>query len=101
MNFIKKYFKILIGAGVLIIALFVFATSLRSNDLSGGTLKNWTSSNNDERVSTIRTLVGSDENIDIIVACVGKIATLPDADKMTIADAARLCHMGMQLKQNL
>ena len=56
MNFIKKYFKILIGAGVLIVALFVFMASLRSKDLSGGTLKNWASANNEERVATVRTL---------------------------------------------
>ena len=101
MNFIKKYFKILIGAGVLIVALFVFMASLRSKDLSGGTLKNWASANNEERVATVRTLIGGDENIDIVVACVGKIATLPDSGEMTIADAARLCNMGMQLKENL
>lgn len=101
MNFIKKYFKILIGAAVLVLALFVFTASLRSKDLTGGTLKNWTSANNEERASTVRTLVGGDENIDIVVACVGKIAALPDAGEMTIADAARLCNMGMQLKQSL
>lgn len=101
MNFVKKYFKILIGAGVLVIALFVFAASLQSKDLSTGTLKSWASANNDERVATVRTLIGGDENIDIVVACVGKIATLPDSSEMTIADAARLCNMGMQLKQSL
>lgn len=101
MNFIKKYSKILIGAAVLVMALFIFTASLRSKDLSSGTLKNWASANNEERLSTIRTLIGGDENIDIIVACVGKIATLPDAGEMTIADAARLCNMGMQLKQSL
>ncbi|MBP3316070.1 MAG: hypothetical protein J6L70_00500 [Alphaproteobacteria bacterium] len=101
MNFVKKYFKILIGGGVLIMALFVFTMSLRSHDLSGGTLKNWLSANNDERVSTVRALVGGDENTDIIVACVSKMATLPDSGEMTISDAARLCNLGMQLKESL
>lgn len=101
MNFIKKYFKILIGAGVLVVVLFVFAMSMRSQDLSTGTLKNWLSANDEERASTVRALVGGDENTDIIVACVGKMATLPDSGEMTIADATRLCNMGMQLKENL
>lgn len=101
MNFIKKYFKILIGAGVLVLALFVFAASLQSKDLSTGTLKSWQSANADERASTVRTLVGGDKNTDIIVACVGKMATLPDSGEMTIADATRLCNLGMQLKENL
>lgn len=101
MNFIKKYFKILIGAGVLVLALFVFTMSLQSKDLSTGTLKSWLSANNDERISTVQTLVGGDKNIDILVACVDKMASLPDAGEMTIADAARLCNLGMQLKENL
>lgn len=101
MNFIKKYFKILVGAGVLVLALFVFTMSLRSKDLSTGTLKGWMSANNDERISTVQTLVGSDKNIDILVACVDKMASLPDSGEMTIADAARLCNLGMQLKENL
>lgn len=101
MNFIKKYSKIIIGAGVLVLAIFVFALSLQSKDLSTGTLKNWAAANNDERTATVRTLIGGDENLDIIVECVGKMATLPDSEKMTIADAARLCNLGMQLKANL
>ena len=101
MNFMKKYFKIFIGAGVLVLALFVFTMSLRSKDLSTGTLKGWLSANNDERVSTVQTLIGGDKNIDIIVACVSKMATLPDSGEMTIADATRLCNLGMQLKENL
>ena len=101
MNFVKKYFKIFIGAGVLVLAMFVFAASLRSKDLSTGTLKGWLSANNDERVSTVQTLVGGDKNIDILVACVSKIATLPDSGEMTVADAARLCNLGLQLKENL
>ena len=101
MKFIKKYLKIFIGAGVLVLALFVFAASLRSKDLSTGTLKGWLSANNDERVSTVQTLVGGDKNIDILVACVSKIATLPDSGEMTVADAARLCNLGLPLKENL
>ena len=101
MNFIKKYLKIFIGAGVLVVVLFIFATSMRSGNLSTGTLKSWPSANLDERSTTIRALVGSDENTEILVACVDKMATLPDAEQMTVADAARLCNLGLQLKPNL
>lgn len=101
MNFIKKYFKILVGAGVLVVVLFIFTISMRSNDLTGGTLKNWPSASTDERSATIRTLVGSDENTELLVACVDKMATLPDSEQMTVTDAARLCNLGIQLKQNL
>ncbi len=101
MNFLKKYLKIFIGAGVLIVVLFIFAMSMRSGNLSTGTLKSWPSANLDERSTTIRTLVGSDENTDVLVACVDKMSTLPDAEQLSIADAARLCNLGLQLKSNL
>ncbi len=101
MNFIKKYLKIIIGAGVLVTVLFVFAMSVQSGDLSTGTLQNWPSASVDERITTIRTLVGSDKDTDILVACVDKMATLPDSDQMTVADATRLCNLGLQLKPNL
>ena len=101
MNFMKKYFKIAVGAGVLVLALFVFAMSMRSKDLTTGTLKNWLSANNDERVSAVRALVGGDDETEILVACVSKISTLPDSGEMTVADAVRLCNFGMQLKPKL
>ena len=101
MNFMKKYFKIVVGTGVLVLALFVFTMSMRSKDLTTGTLKNWLSANNDERVSTVRALVGGDENTEILVACVSTISTLPDSGEMTVADAVRLCNFGMQIKPKL
>ena len=72
MNFIKKYSKIVIGAAVLIVALFVFTASLRTKDLSGGSLKNWLSANNEERIATVQTLIGSDENRHIVACFTGE-----------------------------
>jgi hypothetical protein len=46
-------------------------------------------------------MTGADKNIDLLVACIDKMATLPDSGEMTIRDAASLCYTGIQLKENL
>lgn len=100
MNFIKKYFKILIGAGVLLIALAVFVSFTGSKDLANGTLKDWPRAALEDRMTTMQMLVGTDDNTELLVQCVDKMATLPESAEMAIADAARLCNLGVLLKEN-
>ncbi len=101
MNFIKKYFKIFIGAAVLLLVLVVFFFAQQSNDLETGTLKDWRAAAMDRRVAAAQILTGADENIDLLVACVDKMAQLPDSGEMAVRDATSLCHTGIQLKENL
>ena len=101
MNFIKKYFKNFIGIAVLILVIVVFFFAQRSSTLETGVLKDWRAADLDRRVAAVQILVGADENTDTLVACIDKMATLPDSGEMAIRDAASLCHTGMQLKENL
>lgn len=101
MNFIKKYFKIFIGVSVLILVVVVFFFAQRSNDLETGVLKNWLAAPMERRVAAAQILTGADKNIDLLVACIDKMSTLPDSGEMTIRDAAALCYTGIQLKENL
>ena len=101
MNFIKKYFKIFIGVGVLVLVLVVFFFAQRSGSLETGALKDWRAASLDRRVSAAQILTGADGNIDLLVACVDKMATLGDSGEMAIRDALSLCHTGIKLKDNL
>ncbi len=101
MNFVKKYLKIFIGAGVLVLVLAVFVFAQRSSDLEGANLRTWMAAPMDRRVSSAKILTGADKDIDILVACVDKMATLPDSGEMMVRDALSLCYTGMQLKENL
>lgn len=101
MNFIKKYFKIFIGAAVLVLVIMVFFFSQRSTSLETGTIKNWRAATIDRRISAIQILTGAEQNIELMVACVDKMATLPDSSEMMVRDAAALCYTGIQLKENL
>ena len=101
MNFVKKYFKILVGASVLILVLVVFFFAQRSSTLETGTLKDWKAAPLDRRIAAAQILTGADKNVDLLVACVDKMASLPDSSEMAIRDAMSLCHTGVKLKENL
>ncbi len=101
MNFIKKYFKIFVGAAVFISVLVVFFFAMKSNDLETGNLRRWRASSVEQRMAAIKVLIANEENTDILVKCVDKISDLPDSGEMTVRDAVSLCYTGIQLKENL
>ncbi len=101
MNFIKKYFKIFIGAAVLVLFIVVFFFSQRGTSLEVGMLKDWRGATVERRIAATQILTGADENIDVLVACIDKMATLPDSGEMPVRDAAALCYTGIQLKESL
>ena len=101
-NFIKKYLKFVIGTAVLLGFFFVFFTFARGGQaLETGQLKHWRAASETRRAAAVRVLVASDENLDGIVACVSKIADLPDSSDMAVRDAVELCFVGYQLKNNI
>ncbi len=101
MRLLKKYLKFIIGICAIIMVIVLFFMAQRSNELEGGLLKDWRSASMERRVAAARILTASDSNIDLIVACVDKMATLPDSGEMAIRDAASLCYTGIQLKENI
>ena len=101
MKFIKKYLKILIGVAALLLVFTVFVMSQRSENLEGAPLKKWPSASLERRIAAAKILTGTDQNAELIVQCIDKIATLPDSGEMAIRDAASLCYTGAQLKENL
>lgn len=100
MKFWKKYLKFFIGVAVLILAIVVFFLAMRSSDLENGNLKQWRSADLARRTAAAQILSASDENLDLLVQCVDKIASLPDSGDMAIRDAMALCYTGIQVNQN-
>ena len=101
MKFVKKYFKLFIGVCVLIMVVLVFFFAKRGESLEIGTLKDWRSASIDRRVASVQILTASEENNDILVACIDKISTLPDSSEMAVRDAISLCQTGLKLQQNM
>ncbi len=101
MKFVKKYFKLFIGICVLVMVVLVFFFAKRGESLEIGTLKDWRSASIDRRVASVQILTASEDNNDILVACIDKISSLPDSSEMAVRDAISLCQTGLKLQQNM
>lgn len=100
MNFIKKYLKFFIGIAVLIFVVVVFFFAMKSSDLENSNLRKWRSADLTRRTAAAQILSASEENIELLVQCVDKIATLPESGDMAVRDAVALCYTGIQVNQN-
>lgn len=101
MHFVKKYLKFIIGIAVLIFAIIVFLLAQRSSNLESEILRNWPSASLERRQAAVKILTASDENTDLLVQCVDKIASLPESSEMAVKDAVSLCYTGLLLKENV
>jgi hypothetical protein len=97
----KSVLKLALGIAVLLVAVFVFFRTQGSGNLDKGSLKHWLASSNEQRVAAVKIAVAGEGDIDLIVACVNKIATLPDSNEMDTQTAITLCHTGNLLKENI
>ncbi len=100
MKFIKKYLKFFIGIAVLLLVIIVFFFAQHSGDLEGSNLKKWRSASLESRSAAVKILIASDDNNELLVQCVDKIASLPESGEMAVRDAVSLCYTGVQLKEN-
>jgi hypothetical protein len=102
MQFIKRHVKFIIGILALGLVAAVFFVSMQSGqNLEDGELRNWPAASQARRNAAVRILSGTEENTEIMVACLDKMATLPDSGTVKIRDAASLCMAGVMLKDNL
>ena len=97
----KTVLKFILGIAVLLAVIFVFFYAQHSGNLETGTLKHWLQASNDQRVAAVKIAVAGEGDIDLVVACVNKMATLPDSGEMDISTAITLCHTGNILKENI
>ena len=100
MKVIKKYLKFIIGIAVLLVVIVVFMLVMQTSDLENGDLKKWRAADLDARMAAAQILSASDENLELLVQCVDKMACLPDSGEMAVRDAMSLCYTGIQLKAN-
>ena len=97
----KFVLKFVLGIAVLMAVFFVFFHGQNSSKLEKGSLKHWLSASTDQRVAAVKVAVAGDGDIDLIVACVNKIASLPNSSEMDVTTAIVLCHTGNVVKENI
>jgi hypothetical protein len=98
---LKKYIKLFIGIAAIILFAVVFFFLNKAADLESGGMKHWKTASVERRAAAVSILTGTDENSELMVRCLDKIATLPDSADMSVRDAASLCMMGVRLKDNI
>lgn len=100
MKNVKLILKLFIGVAALLLVMVVFSCALRKGNLETDNLKAWRAASLDRRAAAVRMLTATDDDTELMVACVDKIATLPDSGEMAVRDAVSLCYTGAQIKQN-
>lgn len=101
MKILKKILLFVVGIFALVGAVYMFVGTQKATALETGTLKDWRAASVERRMAAVKILRANDDNLDILVRCVDKMATLPDSGDMTVRDATELCFMGVQLKENI
>ena len=97
----KRTLKFILGIAVLLAVFCVFLFAQRSGNLTNDSLKHWLSASHDQRVATVKIAVAGDGDIDLVVACVDKMASLPDSGEMDITTAITLCYTASIVKENI
>jgi hypothetical protein len=102
MAFVRKNVLFIVGIAVLLlVGITFFATMKAEGSLEDGSLSKWRGAAESRRIAAVKILTGSEQNNEIMVACLDKMALLPESGTLKIKDAAALCLTGVLLKDNL
>ncbi|MGI5845916.1 MAG: hypothetical protein ACOX7D_01900 [Alphaproteobacteria bacterium] len=101
MKVVKANLKLIVGILALVLAAAIFFIAMKSqSNLEEGNLRAWLSASDSRRAAAIEILTGTTENLDLMVLCVSKMASMPDSGKLKVRDAASLCSVGIALRKN-
>lgn len=101
MKFLKFSLKFVLGVLVLLAVVWIFTQTQKPTALETGMLKDWRAASNERKLGAIKILTASDGDLDLLMKCVDKMATLPDSGDMPVRDATELCLVGIKLKDNI
>ena len=94
---IKRFIKISVASGL--VALFVFLGFFvkHKQSFENSNMGKWPALSDSQRIETLQKIIPNIEDQDLLLACMNKIATLPESSNMIIQSAASLCHNGIKL----
>jgi len=96
---IKTFVKVSVAFG-LIILFFVLGVFVKhTHSFENSNMKTWVSLSETQRLDTLHKIIPNIENIDLMLACMNKITTLPESSNMVIQSAASLCYNGIKLNE--
>lgn len=96
---IKNFIKISV-ASMLVISFIVLTFFVKhKHTFENSNMNKWISLNDMQRITTVQRIIPGFQNDDLFMACMNKIATLPDSDNMMIQSAVALCYNGIKLNE--
>ena len=94
---IKRFIKISVASGLLVLFVFLGFFVKHKHSFENSNMGKWVSLSDSQRIETLQKIIPNIENQDLLLACMNKIATLPESSNMIIQSAASLCHNGIKL----
>jgi len=94
---IKKFIKISVASGLIILFIFLGFFIKHKRSFENSNMGKWIALTDLQRIETLQKIIPNIEDQDLLLACMNKIATLPESSNMIIQSAASLCHAGIKL----
>ena len=94
---IKTFIKIFVASGLVVSFIILTFFVKHTHTFENFNMKKWTTLTYSQRVSTVHRVISDFTPNDLFMACMDKIATLPESDNMLIQSAVSLCYNGIKL----
>ena len=94
---IKRAIKIAIALFVLVLFIVLGFFAQYNRTFENSNMKKWSKLTDSQKISTLNSVKRHMPDKDLMLACMDKIAELPDSHEMMIRDAASLCYNGIKL----
>lgn len=94
---IKTFIKLSVAFGLVVLFVFLGFFVKHKRSFENSDMGKWTTLSDVQRIETLQKIIPNIEDQDLLLACMDKIATLPESSNMIIQSAASLCHNGIKL----
>lgn len=94
---IKTFIKMSVAFGLVILFIFLGFFVKHKRSFENSNMGKWAALSDTQRIETLQKIIPNIEDQDLLLACMDKIATLPESSNMIIQSAASLCYNGIKL----
>ena len=96
---IKNFIKVCVALGLFLLFIVLAFFVKHKHTFEHSNMDKWVSLNANQRMDTVQQIIPDFENNDLFMACMDKIATLPESENMMIQSAAALCYNGININE--
>ena len=96
---IKNFIKISVATALVVLFIVLTFFVKHSHTFENSNMNKWSALTEIQRIATVKRIIPEFENDDLFMACMDKIATLPESGNMMIQSAVSLCYNGIKLNE--